>query len=174
MNVKPPEARRCQDEVELTDEKSANTNMIKMTIAQVAATLHPAAGGLPRTVVQLADAMADLEEMDNIYNVEKAGGVFQMIGGVAEAKINGHEVTPEEFLTYVLCYGHSTVENVRKIMGKQIDQSVKKSISLYNSKDIQAKLEKGKEIYTYEDFMKPETRQVIRAMADVLNEMGTY
>lgn len=127
------------------------------------------------TVLMLERSIADLEEMDNIYKVERSGGFFHVLTGkVADAKINGHKASASELLTFALCYNQLKLENIKKVMGKQLNGGVEKAIRLFNSKDIQAKLGKGKEIYTYEDFMKPETREVVRAMADVLNEMGTY
>jgi|GEM_PF-1581779 len=127
------------------------------------------------TILMLERSIADLEEMDNIYQVKKTGGIFNVIKGkVAEAKLNGRNASDSELLTFALCYNEDSLDNIKKIIGKQLDYSVDQTIKLYNSKDIQASLSKGKEIYTYEDFMKPETREVIKAMADVLKEMGSY
>ncbi len=127
------------------------------------------------TILMLERSIADLEEMDNIYKVKRHDGFFHVLGGkAAEAQINGHKASASELLTFALCYNENKLEDIKKIMGKQLDYSISKTIELYNSKDIQASINKGKEIYTYEDFMKPETREVIRAMAQVLKEMGSY
>lgn len=127
------------------------------------------------TILMFERSIADLEEMANIYKVRKSGGLAKAIGaGVAEAEFKNQTISASEFLTFVLCYNQAKLENIKKVMGKQLDGGVNKAIKLYNSKDIQKSLQKGKEIYTYEDFMKPDTREVIRAMAQVLNEMGTY
>jgi phosphoribosylcarboxyaminoimidazole (NCAIR) mutase len=54
---------------------------------------------------------------------------------------------------------------------KQLANSMKNTLDAYYSATVISAFNNGKKIFTYEEFMKPETKDVIAAMASLLDEM---
>lgn len=90
------------------------------------------------------------------------------------ASFYGPSYEPEgdlEWSTLSLCYSYSDKKDVKRMLEKQVRLNALKTIELFNSPQIQAALQKGRNIFTFEDLLKPETKEVAGAISRLLAEM---
>ena len=67
----------------------------------------------------------------------------------------------EKVTVIIFAFGHC----------EQLSKSIKSTLDDYYSATVISAFNYGKKIFTYEEFMKPETKDVIAAMASLLEEL---
>lgn len=63
------------------------------------------------------------------------------------------------------------MNSVKAIAKKQLATIIKNALDRYYSATVVSAFNVGKKIFTYEEFMKPETKDVVAAMAGLLDDM---
>ncbi len=125
------------------------------------------------TVAMVDKSMADLgtalKAFDADYSV--IGGDRGAIENKADQFLSKMTSDSGAYVTYALCFNTYKMDSVRTIVRKQLSISAKNTLDKYYSTDIQSALTAGRKIFTYEEFMKPETKDVIAAMAVLLDQM---
>lgn len=125
----------------------------------------------PSEVMGIIDkSMEDLEKMYLIYCMDESGDVVDVDMAVS-AYVMSLDTSRGEYLALDLCYDAEGPGILSVKMAKHIKLSVKSTLDLYNSSRIKKALAYGRKIYIYEDFIKPETKEVITALFDLLEEM---
>ena len=76
-----------------------------------------------------------------------------------------------EYRTLTLCYGFMDKNSIAKLMSKQIETNAAKTLEIYNSNDMQDAIAKGKTVYAFEEFMKPESKEFISVISKFLAQM---
>ena len=127
------------------------------------------------TIFMVDRSMDDLEKMFSIYEGNFTDESLVSIGTPAEASVSfdDDEISEFELLTYSLCYNTNDISRIKVLMGRQLSRSVKASLNLYRSSVVEADLNMGRRIFTYEDMMDTKSRDVVVAMGRILKEMGT-
>lgn len=76
-----------------------------------------------------------------------------------------------EYKTLTLCYGFLDKNSIEKLMSKQIETNSAKTLAVYNSNQMQDAIAKGKTVYAFEEFMKPESKEFISVISKFLAQM---
>jgi len=116
----------------------------------------------PPDVLSMVDkAIEDLGQVSSIYEASYT----------AEGNLLDFTLTSTaEVSTLSLCFNIQSSENLKPVMGRQLN-AIFRTVALYRSPEITSAFETGKKIYTFEDLMKPEAKEVISAMAALLKEI---
>jgi len=77
-----------------------------------------------------------------------------------------------EYITLSFCYGTSNRDELKSNIKSQLKGRVQKVIDLYYSPDVQATLNKGRAIYTFEELLQPVAAEIIKTLALLLNAMS--
>ncbi|MCX5725804.1 MAG: hypothetical protein NT030_01245 [Candidatus Saganbacteria bacterium] len=125
----------------------------------------------PAEVIGIIDkSMEDLQKMYSLYCLDESGAMQD-----TDKAVSGYvamlDTYSGEYLALDLCYDAEGPEILSAKMAKHMKLSVKSALDLYNSPKIKNALDYGRRIYTYEDFIKPETKDVIVALSDLLEGM---
>ena len=76
-----------------------------------------------------------------------------------------------EHSTFALCFNTYKLDSIRYTVRYQLINKLNKVTTFYSKRETQRILKKGKKIFTYEDFMKPETKEIIATMAKFMEIM---
>jgi hypothetical protein len=76
-----------------------------------------------------------------------------------------------EYYTFALSFNESRIGTLRIIIKKQLLDKLKRAVDFSKERRTAGILEKGRKIFSYEEFMKPETREIITTMAQFLEIM---
>jgi hypothetical protein len=125
------------------------------------------------TITMIDKSMGDLYTAMNAFDIDyqKDGGDQGSIENKADKVLSGITSSSVEYTTYALCFNTYKVAAVKGIARKQLSLSMKGALDRYNSATVISAFNIGRKIFTYEEFMKPETKDVIAAMASILDEM---
>jgi hypothetical protein len=125
------------------------------------------------TVAMVDKSMADLGTALKAFDADytAVGGDRGAIEDRADKFLSKMTSDSGAFITYALCFNTYNINSVRIIVKKELSMSAKNTLDKYYSSEIQKALMEGRKIFTYEEFMKPETKDVISAMASLLDQM---
>ena len=121
------------------------------------------------TITMVDKSMGDLGTALNAFDID-----FSRDGNIedkADKGLSNMTYDSPEYVTYALCFNTYKLSAVKGIVKKQLGKSVKSTLDNYYSATVISAFNYGKKIFTYEDFMKPETKDVIAAMAILLEDM---
>jgi tetratricopeptide (TPR) repeat protein len=127
-----------------------------------------------------ADTISMVDKsMDDLGMALKAFDInYADIGGsrgAMEEKVEEHfsklDTSSGEYITYALCFNTYKMNSVKAIAKKQLATIIKNALDRYYSATVVSAFNVGKKIFTYEEFMKPETKDVVAAMAGLLDDM---
>jgi len=125
------------------------------------------------TITMIDKSMADLNLALNGFDADytKDGGSSWNIEGKAEKVLSDIGPSSPQYTTYALCFNTYRLSDVKIIAKKQLSKTIKETLDKYYSATVISAFNYGRKIFTYEEFMKPETKDVIAAMASLLEEM---
>ena len=125
------------------------------------------------TITMIDKSMGDLNLALNAFDVDytKDGGSSWDIESKADKILSGIDSSSTQYNTYALCFNAYRLSDIRLIAKKQLSNTIKKTLDRYYSATVISAFNYGRKIFTYEEFMKPETKDVIAAMASLLDEM---
>lgn len=121
------------------------------------------------TITMIDKSMGDLGTGLNAFDVDysKDWNIEDKVDKV----LSGLAYDTPEYITYALCFNSYKLSAVKVIVKKQLGKSVKMALEDYNSATVISAFKYGRKIFTYEEFMKPETKDVIAAMASLLEDL---
>ena len=90
-----------------------------------------------------------------------------------EAYIDSLQADSSEYKTLTLCYGFMDKDSLEKLMTKQAETNAAKTLNVYNSNQMQDAIAKGKTVYAFEEFIKPESKEFISVISKFLAQMET-
>ena len=77
--------------------------------------------------------------------------------------------TTDDYTTFALCFNTYKLSDVKSIEKKQVSSVIVSAFQTYNSSSVKSAFDYGRKIFTYEEFMMPETKDVIAAMSKLLD-----
>jgi len=127
----------------------------------------------PEDAISMIDkSMEDLGLALKAFDIDPADiGSRGAIEDKADKYLATLDTSSKEYITYALCFNTYKMNSVKGIVKKQLANTIKDTLDRYNSATVVAAFANGKKIFTYEEFMKPETKDVVAAMASLLDEM---
>ncbi len=128
----------------------------------------------PADTVNMVDkSMADLGTALKAFDIDysKDGGSEWAIESKADKMLSSMNASSPEYVTFALCFNTYRIDALKGSVKKQLSKKVKGALDMYYSSSSVAAFNYGRKIFTYEEFMKPETKDVIAAMAGLLDEM---
>lgn len=125
------------------------------------------------TITMIDKSMADLNTALNTFDVDysRDGGSSRNIEDKTEKVMANMNYEVPEYITYALCFNTYKLSDVKGIAKKQLSKMIKSTLDEYYSASVVSAFNYGRKIFTYEEFMKPETKDVIASMAKLLDEM---
>jgi len=123
------------------------------------------------TITMIDKSMADLGTALTAFDIDytkDGGGIFE---DKAEKVLSKMGSDSTEYRTYALSFNTYRLNAVKGIAKKQVSKTMKDTLDRYYSATVIAAFNYGRKIFTYEEFMKPETKDVVAAMASLLDEM---
>ena len=129
----------------------------------------------PANIMAMIDKqIADLKQMLLFYDIAYVPNTDlskEIDEGVERyfAKISPDSM---EYLTLAFCYGTSKRDELKSNIKSQLKNRVQKVIDLYYSPEIQATLDKGRTIFTFEELLQPVSAEIIKTLATLLNAMS--
>ena len=128
----------------------------------------------PSDTISMVDkSMGDLGLALKAFDIDYAdiGGSRGAIEDRADKYLSKLDTASDEYITYALCFNTYKMSSVNTIVKKQLSNAIKDTLDTYYSATVIDAFNAGRKIFTYEEFMKPETKDVIAAMASLLDEM---
>jgi tetratricopeptide (TPR) repeat protein len=128
----------------------------------------------PADTISMVDkSMDDLNVALKAFDVNYAdiGGNRVAMEDRAEQHLSKLDTSSGEYITYALCFNTYKMDSVKTIVKKQLATTIKNTLDRYYSATVISAFSNGRKIFTYEEFMKPETKDVIAAMAGLLDDM---
>jgi len=125
------------------------------------------------TIAMVEKSMGDLGLAMKAFDIDYAdiGGSRPAIEGRVDQYMANLTTNSNEYVTYALCFNTYKLNSVKSIAKKQLANSMKNTLDTYYSATVIAAFNSGRKIFTYEDFMKSDTKDVVAAMASLLDEM---
>jgi hypothetical protein len=125
------------------------------------------------TIAMVDKSMGDLGLAMKAFDIDYAeiGGSRVAIEEGADKYLSKLDTSSSEYITYALCFNTYKLNSVKSIVKKQLANSMKNTLDAYYSATVISAFNYGRKIFTYEEFMKPETKDVVAAMASLLDEM---
>jgi len=125
------------------------------------------------TITMVDKSMGDLSSALNGFDVDysKDGGSQGNIESKADKILSKINFESPEYITYALCFNFYRSSEITGVVKKQLSKSIKSALDTYYSATVISAFNYGRKIFTYEEFMKPETKDVIAAMASLLEEL---
>jgi len=125
------------------------------------------------TITMIDKSMADLNLALNAFDADytKDGGSSWNIGDKSDKILSTIDYLSSQYITYALSFNTYKLSDVKVIVKKQLANTIKETLDKYYSATVIGAFNYGRKIFTYEEFMKPETKDVIAAMASLLDEM---
>jgi hypothetical protein len=128
----------------------------------------------PADTISMVDkSMGDLGLALKAFDIDYAdiGGSRGATEDRADKYLSRLDTSSNEYITYALCFNTYKMNSVKIIVKKQLANTIKDTLDTYYSATVIDAFNGGRKIFTYEEFMKPETKDVIAAMASLLDEM---
>jgi tetratricopeptide (TPR) repeat protein len=128
----------------------------------------------PADTISMVDkSMGDLGSSLKAFDIDYAsdGESRGAIEEHVEKTLSNMDTNSNTYVTYALCFNTYRMNSVRSIIKKQLSNSVKNTLDRYYSATVVSAFNAGKKIFTYEEFMKPDTKDLVAAMASLLDEM---
>lgn len=128
----------------------------------------------PSDTISMVDkSMGDLGLAMKAFDIDYAdiGGSRGAIEDHADRYLSKLDTSSDEYVTYALCFNTYKMASVKNIVKKQLSNAMKDTLDKYYSSEVTTAFNSGRKIFTYEEFMKPETKDVIASMATLLDEM---
>ena len=88
-----------------------------------------------------------------------------------ESYVDSLQEDSSEYKTLSLAYGFMDKISIEKLMSKQAETNSEKTLDVYNSNQMQDAIAKGKTIYAFEEFIKPESKEFISVISKFLSQM---
>lgn len=125
------------------------------------------------TIAMVDKSMEDLGLALKAFDVDysQIGGSRGAIEDKAEKMLSRLDYNSNDYITYALCFNTYKLSSVKGIVKKQLSATMKDTLDRYYSASVIGAFNFGRKIFTYEEFMKPETKDVVAAMASLLDEM---
>jgi len=125
------------------------------------------------TVTMIDKSMADLNLALNAFGADytKDGGSSAAISDKTDKVLSNIGYKSSQYDTYALSFNTYKLSDIKAIVKKQLSSTIKDTLDRYYSATVISAFNYGRKIFTYEEFMKPETKDVIAAMASLLDEM---
>lgn len=128
----------------------------------------------PADTISMVDkSMDDLGTALKAFDINYAdiGGSRGAMEDRAEEHLAKLDTSSNEYIAYALCFNTYKMNSVKAIVKKQLATIIKNTLDRYYSATVISAFNNGRKIFTYEEFMKPETKDVIAAMAGLLDDM---
>ena len=125
------------------------------------------------TIAMVDKSMGDIGLALKAFDIDYAeiGGSRGAIEERADKYLSKLDTSSNEYVTYALCFNTYKMNSVKNIVRKQLANTMKDALDAYYSATVISAFNNGRKIFTYEEFMKPETKDVVAAMASLLDEM---
>jgi tetratricopeptide (TPR) repeat protein len=125
------------------------------------------------TIAMVDKSMGDLGLALKAFDIDYAdiGGSRGAMEERADRHLSKLDTSSDEYVTYALCFNIYKMASVRGIVKKQLANAIKDTLDKYYSSAMVTAFNNGRKIFTYEEFMKPETKEIVAAMAGLLDEM---
>ncbi|MCX5749568.1 MAG: hypothetical protein NTZ10_04935 [Candidatus Saganbacteria bacterium] len=123
------------------------------------------------TVKMMERSMEDLKKMMVSYGVPfEKGKYFYSSDDISSYidQLNGNSV---EFKTFSLCFSYSDKNSIAKMLARLIEENSEKTLEMFYSQEIRLSFQKGRAAYSFEDLLKPETKEFAGAISKLLAEM---
>jgi tetratricopeptide (TPR) repeat protein len=125
------------------------------------------------TIAMVDKSMGDLGLALKAFDID-----YSDIGGnrgAMDERADRHLVkinsSSDEYITYALCFNTYNMESAKDTVKKQISGAIKDTLDHYYSAAVVSAFNKGRKIFTYEEFMQPDTKDVVSSMAILLDDM---
>jgi tetratricopeptide (TPR) repeat protein len=128
----------------------------------------------PSDTISMVDkSMGDVGLALKAFDIDYAdiGGNRGAMEDRIDKYLSKFDTSSNEYVTYALCFNTYKMNSVKGIVKKQITGAIKDTLDKYYSATVISAFNDGRKIFTYEEFMKPETKDVVAAMASLLDEM---
>jgi tetratricopeptide (TPR) repeat protein len=125
------------------------------------------------TITMIDKSMGDLGSAFAAFDVDysKDGRNQGYIESKVEDTLKDLNARSKMYTTYALCFNAYGVQEIKGIVKKQVGTSFRLTLDKYYSEPVMTAFTLGRKIFTYEEFMKPETKDVIASMAAILDQM---
>jgi tetratricopeptide (TPR) repeat protein len=125
------------------------------------------------TITMIDKSMGDLGSAFSAFNVDysKDGNNQGAIENKVDDTLKDLNTRSKIYTTYALCFNASGLQEIKGIVKKQVGTSFRLTLDKYYSEPVMTAFAMGRKIFTYEEFMKAETKDVIGAMATILDQM---
>ncbi|MFH1710602.1 MAG: hypothetical protein ABH860_06040 [bacterium] len=125
------------------------------------------------TIAMVDKSMGDLGLAMKAFDIDYSdiGGNRGAIEDRADKYLSKLDAGSIEYVTYALCFNTYKMASVKSIVKKQLSNTMKNTLDRYHSATVVSAFNNGRKIFTYEEFMKPETKDVVAAMAALLDEV---
>jgi len=125
------------------------------------------------TITMVDKSMGDLNSALNGFDIDysKDGGSQWNIENKADKILANINNESPEYVTYALCFNFYRLGEIKGTVKKQLSKTIKSTLDEYYSATVIGAFNYGKKIFTYEEFMRPETKDVIAAMASLLEDL---
>ena len=123
------------------------------------------------TMVMIDKCALDLLKMLSSYGFPYERGRFHDYRKGIDSYVDLLPQESSEYKTLTLCYGYRDKKSVKKLLLKQIEVNIDKTLNVYNSGQMQDAIAKGKTVYAFEEFIKPESKEFIIVISKFLAQM---
>jgi tetratricopeptide (TPR) repeat protein len=125
------------------------------------------------TITMIDKSMGDLGSAFSAFDVDysKDGRNQGYIESRVDETLKNVNYKSREYTTFALCFNVYGLSEIKGIIRKQVSNSFRLTLDAYYSDSVIAAFTAGRKIFTYEEFMKAETKDVIAAMAKILEQM---
>ncbi len=125
------------------------------------------------TIAMVDKSMGDLGLALKAFDIDYAdiGGNRGAMEEQADKHLSKIDASSDEYITYALCFNTYSMESAKDTVKKQLSGAIKSTLDSYYSAKVMSAFDKGKKIFTYEEFMQPETKDVVASMAILLDNM---
>jgi tetratricopeptide (TPR) repeat protein len=123
------------------------------------------------TITMVDKSMGDLASALSAFDINYSKDGQGDMEGKVEKALSGMTDGSDNYTTYALCFNSFRLPEIRGTVKKQISKTIRETLDTYNSATVISAFNYGRKIFTYEEFMKPETKDVIAGMASLLDEM---
>jgi len=128
----------------------------------------------PADTISMVDkSMGDIGLALKSFDIDYSGigGSRGSMEDRADRYLSKLTTSSNEYITYALCFNTYKMDSVKGIVKKQLGGAIKNTLDQYYSASVTTAFNAGRKIFTYEEFMKPDTKDVIAAMSGLLDQM---